>query len=136
MKANLITKTIEMSKNEAKAAGRIGTEKFNELREYQRAYPNYTICIIEAPKKKSQYSGLNYKFMETYIKNCNKSNKDEILEQFNTLRGVGNKNRSKCEKARVASYLEVKAWFLGIFSEIEEFKKEQSDKIAEILNVA
>ena len=67
MKANLITKTIEMSKNEAKAAGRIGTEKFNELREYQRAYPNYTICIIEAPKKKSQYSGLNYKFMETYI---------------------------------------------------------------------
>lgn len=54
MKANLITKTIEMSKNEAKAAGRIGTEKFNELREYQRAYPNYTICIIEAPKKKSQ----------------------------------------------------------------------------------
>ena len=36
MKANLMNRTIEMSKSEAKAAGRIGTEKFNELREYQK----------------------------------------------------------------------------------------------------
>lgn len=136
MKANLITKTIEMSKNEAKAAGRIGTEKFNELKEYQRAYPNYTICIIEAPKKKSQYSGLNYNFMETYIQNCNRENKAEIMEEFRTLRGFGNGNRSKCEKAKVASYLEVKAWFLKKFPEIEEFKETQNKKIADILNVA
>ena len=136
MKANLITKSIEMSKNEAKAAGRIGTEKFNELKEYQRAYPNYTICIIEAPKRKSEYSGLNYKFMETFIKNCNRDDKDEILEQFNTLRGADNKNRSKCEKGDVASYLEVKDWFLKKFTEIDKFKETQSKKIAEILNVA
>jgi len=125
-----------MSKNEAKAAGRIGTEKFNELKEYQRAYPNYTICIIEAPKKKSQHSGLNYNFMETYIQNCNRENKAEIMEEFRTLRGFGNGNRSKCEKAKVASYLEVKAWFLKKFPEIEEFKETQNKKIADILNVA
>ena len=136
MKANLITKSIEMSKNEAKAAGRIGTEKFNELKEYQRAYPNYTICIIEAPKRKSEYSGLNYKFMETYIQNCKRADKAEIMDEFNTLRGFDNGDRSKCERAAVASYLEVKAWFLKKFPEIAEFKETQSKKIAEILNVA
>lgn len=34
MNANLMTKKIEMSKNEAKAAGKIGTAEFEMLREY------------------------------------------------------------------------------------------------------
>ncbi len=136
MKANIINRTIEMTKAEAKAAGKITSDKFKELRKYQRVYPDFVISVMETPKRKSQYSGLNYKFMETYIQNCNKENKDEILRDFNTLRGFDNGNRSKCEKAKVASYLEVKAWFLKKFPEIEEFKETQSKRIAEILNVA
>lgn len=136
MKANLMNRTIEMTKSEAKAAGRINSEKFNELKEYQSAYPSYTVRIIETPKRKSNYSGLDYKFMENYIKACNKDNKNEILEEFKTLRGFDNENLSKCEKAKVASYLEVKNWFLKKFPEIEGFKKSQSEKIAEILNIA
>ena len=136
MKANLINKTIEMSKSEAKAAGKIGSEKFKELKKYQRAYPDYTICIIEAPKRKSEFSGLNYKFMETHIKNCKRDDKNQIIEEFNTLRGIGNKNRSEFEKVKVASYLEVKTWFLKKFPEIQQFKENHSNKIAEILNVA
>lgn len=136
MKANLINKTIEMSKSEAKAAGKIGSEKFKELKKYQRAYPDYTICIIEAPKRKSEFGGLNYKFMETYIKNCKRDDKNQIIEEFNTLRGIGNKNRSEFEKVKVASYIEVKTWFLKKFPEIQQFKENHSNKIAEILNVA
>ena len=136
MKANLINKTIEMSKSEAKAAGKIGSEKFKELKKYQRAYPDYTICIIEAPKRKSEFSGLNYKFMETYIKNCKRDDKNQIIEEFNTLRGIENKNRSEFEKVKVASYIEVKTWFLKKFPEIQQFKETHSNKIAEILNVA
>ena len=138
MKANLITKTIEMSKNEAKAAGRIGTEKFNELREYQRAYPNYTICIVEAPKRKAQYSGLDYDYMEKYIKECDKSDKEkeEIMKEFRTLRGLDMENHADCVRAVAASYPQIKKWFLGKFSEIGEFRKNQNKKIAEILNVA
>ena len=37
MNANLMTKKIEMSKNEAKAAGKIGTAEFEMLREYMAA---------------------------------------------------------------------------------------------------
>lgn len=136
MKANLINKTIEMSKSEAKAAGRIGSEKFKELKKYQRAYPDYTICIIEAPKRKSEYSGLNYKFMETYIKGSDREDRDQIMDEFKTLRGVENKNRSEFEKVKVASYLEVKTWFLKKFPEIQQYKDNHSKKIENILNVA
>ena len=138
MKANLMNRTIEMSKSEAKAAGRIGSEKFKELKKYQRAYPDYTICVIEAPKRKSEYSGLNYKFMENHIKNCNKADdeKEKIMEEFKTLRGVENKNRSEFEKVKVASYLEVKTWFLKKFPEIQQFKDNHSKKLEDILNVA
>ena len=136
MKANLMNGTIEMTKSEAKAAGRINSDKFKELKEYQNAYPSFTIAIIETPKKKSQYKGLDYKFMENYIKNCKRENKEEIMAKFNTLRGFENVDRADCEKAKVASYIEVKTWFLKTFPEIDEFKETQSKKIAEILNVA
>ena len=136
MKANLMNRTIEMNKSEAKAAGIINSDKFKELREYQAAYPDYTICIIEAPKKKSQYKGLDYKYMENYIKKSNREDKDEIMNKFDTLRGKANDDRAECEKAEVASYIDVKKWFLKTFPEIKEFKEAQSKKIAEILNVA
>jgi len=136
MKANLMNGTIEMTKVEAKAAGRLNSEKFKELKDYQNAYPTFTIAIIETPKKKSQYKGLDYKFMETYIKNCKREDKEEIMKNFNTLRGLDNADRADCEKAKVASYIEVKAWFLKTFPEIDEFKETQNKKIAEILNVA
>ena len=34
MNANLMTKKIEMTKSEAKEAGKLNTEKFHELRQY------------------------------------------------------------------------------------------------------
>ena len=136
MKANLMNRTIEMTKNEAKAAGKITSDKFKELREYQEAYPTFTIAIVATPKRKSQYKGLNYKYMEKYINNCNRENKDEIMKEFNELRGLDNVNRDEFEKVKVTSYLKVQTWFLGKFPEIKEFKENQSKRIDEILNVA
>ena len=136
MKANLMNGTIEMTKEEAKSAGKLNSDKFMELKEYQTAYPTFTICIVKAPKRKSEYRGLTYRFMETYIKNCQKEDKATILEEFNTLRGADNENRSACEKGETASYLDVKEWFLKKFPEIKQFKEEQHKKIANILDVA
>ena len=45
MNANLMKKTIEMTKAEAKAAGKIGSEEFKELRQYMEMYPTFTIDI-------------------------------------------------------------------------------------------
>lgn len=67
MKANLMNKTIEMTKSEAKAAGRIDSEMYKELKKYQKAYPTFTISVIETKKRKAQYKGLDYKFIENYI---------------------------------------------------------------------
>ena len=50
MNANLMKKTIEMSKTEAKAAGKIGSEKCKELREYMEMYPTFTIDIKASAK--------------------------------------------------------------------------------------
>ena len=40
-----MTKKIEMTKNEAKAAGKIGSEKFSELQQYKEMYPNFEVQI-------------------------------------------------------------------------------------------
>ncbi len=136
MKANLMNRTIEMTKNEAKAAGRITSDKYAELKEYQEAYPTFTIKIVETPKRKSQFKGLNYKYMEKYIANCKRENKDEIMKKFNELRGIENANRDEFEKTEVASYRKVQTWFLKTFPEIKEFKENQSKRIDEILNIA
>ena len=45
MNANLFTKKIEMTKKEAKTAGKIGSEEFKILRELMEMYPGYEIQI-------------------------------------------------------------------------------------------
>ena len=56
MNANLFTRKIEMCKSEAKAAGKIGSEKFKELREYMEAYPGYEIEIMAPSKRKVEFN--------------------------------------------------------------------------------
>ena len=50
MNANLMTKKIEMSKNEAKAAGKIGTPEFEELKNYMAMY----IILHTAPENEAE----------------------------------------------------------------------------------
>lgn len=67
MNANLITKKIEMSKSEAKEAGKLNSEKFHELRQYMEMYPGYEIQIKAPAKHKVELRGLTYEYMRTYI---------------------------------------------------------------------
>jgi|GEM_PF-1450022 len=48
MKANLTTKTIEMTKSEANKASKFNSEKFNELKAYREAHPDFKVEIIES----------------------------------------------------------------------------------------
>ena len=43
MNANLMSKKIEMTKKEAKAAGKIGSDEFKNLRQLMEMYPGYEI---------------------------------------------------------------------------------------------
>ena len=130
-----MSKKIEMSKTEAKAAGKPNTAEYNTLMQLMQSFPTFTIEIKAPTKRKAEFKGLDYKFMMNYILKCNKPNKDEILEQFNTLTAQAKKNgEENSEYMEAASYLDVKKWFLGTFPEIEKVRDDHKKQIQDIMS--
>ena len=55
-----MTKKIEMTKTEAKAAGKPNTAEYNTLLEQMKNFPGYQIEIVKsAAKKVDHFSGLD-----------------------------------------------------------------------------
>ena len=114
MNANLFSRKIEMTKTEAKAAGKPNTTEYNTLLELMKNFPGFQIEIVKsAAKKVDRFKGLDANYMENYIK----SHKPELLETFYELRGL-DANGKKVELAAAATYGEIKMWFLTQFPEI------------------
>lgn len=135
MYANLFEKKFEMTKAEAKAAGKIGTDEYNTLMNLMKSFPTFTIEIKAPAKRKTEFKGLDYKFMLNYINKCNRDDKAEILAQFNTLTAQAKKNgEENSEYMEAASYLDVKKWFLATFPEIEKFRDDHKQKIKDIMS--
>ena len=82
MYANLFESKIEMTKAEAKNAGKIGTDEYNTLMNLMKSFPTFTIEIKTPAKRKTEFKGLDYKFMLNYISKCNRDDKAEILKQY------------------------------------------------------
>ena len=134
MNANLMTKKIEMSKSEAKEAGKLNTEKFHELRQFMAAYPGYEVQIKAPSKRQVELRGLDYKFMRTYILKSDKDNRIEIMAKFNELIAQDKKDgKEGAEYLEAAGYLEVRAWFLKQFPEIEQRRDDHKKKVQAIL---
>ena len=126
MNANLFFRKIEMTKTEAKAAGKPNTTEYNTLLELMKNFPGFQIEIVKsAAKKADRFKGLDINYMENYIK----SHKPELLETFYELRGL-DANGKKVELAAAATYGEIKMWFLTQFPEIEKLG-ENVNKIIE-----
>jgi len=125
MNANLMSKKIEMTKTEAKAAGKPNTAEYNTLLELMNNFPGYQIEIVKSAKKVDRFKGLDYDYMEDYIR----SHKSELLEIFYELRGL-DKDGKKVGMAAAATYGEIKMWFLTQFPEIEKMG-EKVNKIIE-----
>lgn len=126
MNANLFSRKIEMTKTEAKAAGKPNTTEYNTLLELMKNFPGFPIEIVKsAAKKVDRFKGLDINYMENYIK----SHKPELLETFYELRGL-DANGKKVELAAAATYGEIKMWFLTQFPEIEKLG-ENVNKIIE-----
>ena len=120
-----MSKKIEMTKTEAKAAGKPNTAEYNTLLELMKNFPGYQIEIVKSAKKVDRFKGLDYDYMEDYIK----SHKSELLETFYELRGL-DKDGKKVGMAATATYGEIKMWFLNEFPDIEKMA-EKVDKIIE-----
>ena len=126
MNANLFSRKVEMTKTEAKAAGKPNTAEYNTLLELMKNFPGFPIEIVKsAAKKVDRFKGLDTNYMENYIK----SHKPELLETFYELRGL-DANGKKVELAAAATYGEIKMWFLTQFPEIEKLG-ENVNKIIE-----
>lgn len=136
MNANLVKKTIEMSKAEAKAAGKIGTEEFKELRQYMELYPSFTIDIKAPAKRKVEFRGLDYKYMKAYILDHDDEG-GKIMAEFRALIAQDKKDKVEgAERLEAAGYFDVRDWFLAKFPEIKEYKEAHARKIKEILGAA
>lgn len=134
MYANLEKRKVIMTKSEAKAAGKIGTDEFEELREYMAAYPTFTIEIKAPAKRKTEFSGLNYDYMKKYIA-AHDDDDHAIMDEFNTLIAQDKKdNVEGSEHLEAASFFKVKTWFLKKFPEIKKYKEEHDNKVQEILS--
>ena len=136
MNANIFSRTIEMTKAEAKAAGKINSEKYNELRDYLDAYPGFEIQIKAPAKRKAEFRGLDYKFMKEYIQKHDNAD-GTIMAEFRTLTAQDKKEKIEgSENLEAAGYLDVKKWFLAKFPEIKKFKEDHAKKVQEILDAA
>ena len=133
MNANLISKTIEMTTNEAKKAGKIGTPEFKELRAYQEVYPTITIEIKAPAKRKNEFKGLTYDYMKSYIKKHDDED-GEKMKQFLKLIGQDEDVKEEGSEAlEVAGYLDVRDWFLKQFPDIKKSKENRREEIKKIL---
>ena len=136
MNANLMTKKIEMSKKEAKAAGKIGTPEFEELKNYMAIYPGFEVQIKAPAKRKVEFRGLNYEYMRTYIQKHDDED-GKIMAEFNDLIALDKKNKVEgAEHLEAAGYLDVKKWFLAKFPEIKQYKEQHAEKVQKILAAA
>lgn len=119
MTINYTSMTIEMTKTESKAAGKVGTEAFKEMLSLMQQFPNYKIQVVTraATKKSCDYKGLTYDYMEKYIKAHDKD--QSIMKEYQMLRGLSDEAQEAL--ADSCSYQEIKNWFLDKFSEIAQF---------------
>ena len=133
MTINYASMTIEMTKAESKAAGKIGTEEFKNMLTLMQQFPNYKIQVIAraATKKSCDYKGLTYAYMEKYIK-AHDNDKHTIMAEYEDLRGES--DAAKDVLADSFTYQEIKNWFLGKFPEIREFHEMRSKMLTAAAN--
>ena len=120
MKINYTSMTIEMTKAEAKDAGKVGTEAFKEMLSLMQQFPNYKILVVTraAAKKSCDYKGLTFAYMEKYIASHD-DEKKSIMAEYQALRGMS--DEAKEVLADSCSYKEIKEWFLNKFPAIKQF---------------
>lgn len=135
MNANLCTKKIEMTKSEAKEAGKLNTEAFKTLRQYMEMYPGYEIQIKATTKRKVELKGLDYDYMRNYIQRSTRDDKVNIMKKFNTLIAQDKKDgKEGSERMVTTNYSKVRKWFLETFPEIKNNLKDNKAEIQAILN--
>ena len=114
------THSLVLTKSFAAKAAIFGTDEYKMLQEARRDYPGYKVTVGKSKTKeqKNAFAGLDYDYMEKYIK-AHDDDENTIMAEYLDLRGLS--DEAKELQAGSASFLEIRAWFLKTFPVIEAF---------------
>lgn len=139
MKINYAKKTIMLTKSEMKAAQTYGTDAYKALVDAQRTFPDFTVVVKTPASRRDNFKGLTSDFMKRYIVEHDDED-HSIMAEYNTLCGLDDSGKKK-DFAAVATYGELRMWFLNTFPELRDMqstidsimdrvRKEQAEKKA------
>ena len=111
---------IEMSKKEAKAAAKFGSDEYKDLQTARKDYPNFKVVTVtrKTTAKKNPFKGLTYEYMKMYIEKHDDDDKS-IMAEYKMLRGLTDEAEEVL--AESFTYPEMKDWFLKKFPAIASF---------------
>ena len=114
------THSLVLTKSFAAKAAIFGTDEYKILQEARRDYPGYKVTVGKSKTKeqKNAFTGLDYAYMEKYIA-AHDDEEKTFMAEYQMLRGLS--EEAKELQAGSASFLEIRAWFLKTFPEIEAF---------------
>ena len=114
------THSLVLTKSFAAKAAIFGSDEYKMLQEARRDYPGYKVTVSKTKNKeqKNALAGLDYDYMEKYIK-AHDNDEKTIMAEYLDLRGLS--DEAKEFQAGSASFLEIRSWFLKTFPAIEAF---------------
>ena len=127
IRINETNRTIEVAKAFYKEASKFGTDEYRMLKEARNDFPTFKVEVKKAGKRSATFKGLTISYMRDYIKEHGSEN----MKDFNILCGY-DESGEKVDLVALASYGEIKAWFLKKYPEFKEYTK----KVHEVLQSA
>ncbi len=125
MKINYAKKAIELTKSEMKAAECYGSEMYRALLDAQKSFPDFTVKVKVPASKRDTYKGLTREFMKNYISEHD-DEQHSTMSEFNTLCGLDTDGNKKTFAA-VASYGELRMWFLSKYPALRDMQSAIED---------
>ena len=80
------THSLVLTKSFASKAAIFGSDEYKMLQEARRDYPGYKVTVGKTKEAKNIYAGLDYDYMEKYIK-AHDDDKQSIINEYLMLRG-------------------------------------------------
>lgn len=115
---------IEVTKKFMNKANIYNSKENRELLAAQRDYPGFKVVVNKGKSGKEYYNGLDYDYMEKYIKDHD-DEKKSIMKEFLELRGQSDEAQSA--NAKSVSYGKIKEWFLDTYPEIKRFHEDREE---------